>query len=187
MNKRWILGAALALALAATPAAAAEPAGRLNQPGNLASAGETGYTSDRLIAPLLAPRPAGDLKKVTRGGYSFQMPTVWQLPEGSAKAAFDGVLSAREQEVSGVAFFTFSEQNPKLPADLTVETYLAPIGAVCKATGKIENKAGAAKIVLYYPAQTPKWGIAAVTVGEDLAPTAEETAAYMVYTMAKER
>lgn len=205
-----ILAAALALGTA-LPAMAKEqkPDGLLNRPASTqadATVKTTGtpYTSAKIVTPFTAAKPAGAVKQVTESGYTFMMPSVWQIPQNTSAKSVAGMLrevTEPGQAMSGVSFMTLESGAGDSLRDLEKgladavswvgassgleKRYLAaPIGEVTELT--LRSRQGGLDSLqrMYYP-QDAAWCIVCITIGEDSAPTAEETAAYMLYTLKK--
>lgn len=204
--KRLLGAAAAALIVGTTPALtfAQTTGGMLNPPAEKAApaaAAEPGYTGDRIISALSAPKPEGMLKQVFDSGYTFMMPAVWELPKGSPQEALKELLGMKNsgQQLSGVAFLAFDgTANATGKESLDTASLLgekisfgkgqilrAPIGQVTKVSASSGGSAPM-RVTLYYPVGKIEWCVMAVTVGNDSAPTAEETAAYMVATLTKQ-
>lgn len=202
--KRMAGAAAAALIIGAMPAHAKTTDGILNPPAEKAApvvTEEPGYTGDRIISTLSAPKPEGMLKQVFDSGYTFMMPAVWELPKGTPQEAMKGLLGVKDSggQLSGVAFLALEGTASATGGEILDTSKLlgeeirfgrgqilrASIGQVTKASA-ISGGSAPMKVTLYYPVGRIEWCVMAITVGDDSAPTAEETAAYMVATMAKQ-
>lgn len=209
--KRLVGTAVAALIIGAIPLSAmakeAEPARKLNPPtAGLALDSKSEYIEKRVVTPFTAKKPKGLLKQVTNGGYTFQMPKAWETPERMRIGDVTAMIkqtAAGGDSVSGVAFMTMEKKDSTSFEDVSLEEvrkaiteigvegkaeirYVrAAIGKVAEVNVELQLYNEKAVERFYFPLNNTDWAIIAIQVGEDSAPTAMDTAAYMLYTLKK--
>ncbi len=162
-------------------------------------------TAGQIFTIFEAQKPEGLLKQVQKGNYTFKMPTVWETPENIKLDSIIEMIqtvSGGLTDTSGVAFLLLNseeaqnikkqlekfQKEPKwIKNGVNIQYLQAPIGNVVKMTLHTQKNGVTITQTAYYPLDNLQWMIISVTMGTDSAPTAEETAAYMLYTLQEKK
>lgn len=163
------------------------------------------HEAGQFFSVFKAEKPEGILKQVQKGNYTFQMPAVWEIPDNIESDSVIGMIQAAIgglTDASGVAFLLldstearnmeeklqkFQQESEWTKNRVNIQYLQAPIGNTVKMT--LHSQKNGVNIIqtAYYPLDHLQWMIFSVTMGRDSAPTAEETAAYMLYTLREKR
>lgn len=158
-------------------------------------------TAGQIFTVFEAQKPEGILKQVEKGNYTFKMPVVWEIPENIESDSVIGMIQAASggsTDTSGVAFLllnkeeaqkmkeklqNFQKESGWIKNGVDIQYLQASIGNAVKMTLHTQKNGVNITQTAYYPLGNLEWMILSVTMGTDSAPTAEETAAYMLYTL----
>ena len=162
-------------------------------------------TVERIFTVFEAQKPEGILKQVQKGNYIFEMPAVWEIPENiKSDSVIDMIQEASGSltDTSGVVFLLLDREEAQniagklqslqkesvwLKNDISIQYLQAPIGNTVKITLRSQKNGVDIIQTAYYPLKNLQWMILSVTIGTDTAPTAEETAAYMLYSLREKK
>ena len=160
---------------------------------------------EKIFTVFEAQKPEGILKQVQKGNYIFEMPAVWEIPENiKSDSVIDMIQEASGSltDTSGVVFLLLDREEAQniagklqslqkesvwLKNDVSIQYLQAPIGNIVKMTLRSQKNGVDIIQTAYYPLKNLQWMILSVTIGTDTAPTAEETAAYMLYSLREKK